>query len=359
MRVLKTLLSVNLLAMLAVAQSPSSAPSTSAASSSQSSGSQNSSSQNTTTPNQQPTNPLEEPKKPTEAELNKTQSAKFDIGNRGASNDDQQLGEIRLTTRWTEVGGDPSRSFRVSQNEINKQCVSAPVAPATTGTPIAGCIVARQNNIAEFNYFVDRRFMGARRYQFLGMYRGTEDASVDPEHNSLQKAYVRIFGPRDEYIFGDALVNFSRLSFNQNIKGVNLTSKVGEKWKVSGVGGIFIDRYGSLYKDLLGRPYLALVAGARVERKVFNPDSSFGFNFSSSRDRVESLTQFDATTGTPLTSGTSPQPSTNQVASIDARLLSKAGLRLDAEFAYSFTDFDRRTSVTCTAPCDTRRDFLN
>ncbi|HUS18216.1 MAG TPA: hypothetical protein VMZ25_01075 [Terriglobales bacterium] len=340
MRALKNVLTVLLLASLAVAQSASTSGTASPASAPQN-------------PNQAPISPLEEPKKPTEAEQNAPQAAKFDIGNRGASNEDQQLGEIRLTTRWTEVGGDQTRSFRVSQNEINKQCVTGATA-TTAGTPIPGCIVGRENNIAEFNYFVDRRFMGTRRFQFLSMYRGTEDNSVDPEHNSLQKAYVRIFGPRDEYIFGDALVNFSRLSFNQNIKGVNFTSKIGEKWKVSGAGGVFIDRYGSLYKDLLGRPYMSVVSGGRLERKVFNQDSSFGLNFSSSRDQIDSLSQFNPDTGAILVAGDSPQPASNEVASFDARLLSRKGFRMDAEFAYSFTDFDRRAAITCAAPCDTR-----
>ncbi|MEO5935981.1 MAG: hypothetical protein ABIP81_02100 [Terriglobales bacterium] len=345
---MKSILSVVLLASLTWAQSSTSSGSTAPAD-----------------PNQAPVNPLQEPPKTTETEQSKPQASKFDIGDRGASNEDQQLGELRLTTRWTEVGGDPTRSFRVSQHEINRQCVTGATA-TTAGTPIPGCIVARQNNIAEFNYFVDRSFLGTRRLQFLSMYRGTEDNSVDPEHNSLQKAYVRIFGPRDEYIFGDALVNFSRLSFNQNIKGAHITSKVGGKWKASVVGGIFIDRYGSLYKDLLGRPYLATVAGMRVERKVFNPDSTFGVNFSSSRDRVDSLSQIDPTTGAPLAVGASPNPANNEVASFDMRLLSRKGFRMEGEFAYSFTDFDTRFSTgtfngcppSATDPlvssCDTR-----
>ena len=98
--------------------------------------------------------------------------------------------------------------------------------------------------------------------QLLSMYRGTDDRSIDPEYNSLQKAYLRIYGPTDEYIFGDALVNFSRLSFNQNVKGVNATWKLNDSWKISSLGGVFTDRYGSLFRELQGRPYLAVVAGA-------------------------------------------------------------------------------------------------
>lgn len=295
-----------------------------------------------------PQSPLEEPKKPTEAEQNQPQASKFNVSDQTASGEDQQLGEIRLTTRWTEVGGDQTRSFRVAPHTISEQC-------APGGVAIAGCIVARQNNIAEFNYFLDRRFLASRRFQFLSMYRGTEDPSVDPEHNSLQKAYVRIFGPQDEYIFGDALVNFSRLSFNQNIKGVSATRRINDDWKIAGVGGVFIDRWGSLYKDLLGRPYTASIAGLRVERRLFNPQSAVGFNFSSSRDRVDSLSQIDPATGATLAAGSSPQPATNQVATLDGKFNSKFGLNVDAEFGYSFTDFDRRSSLAgCAAPCDTR-----
>jgi len=131
--------------------------------------------------------------------------------------------------------------------------------------------------------------------------------------------------------------------------------KIGELWKVTGVGGIFIDRYGSLYKDLLGRPYMAAIAGLRVERKVFNPQSTFGFNFSSSRDQVDSLPQIDPATNAVLAAGSSPQPATNQVATLDGKFNSKLGISVDGEFAYSFTDFDRRASITgCALPCDTR-----
>src|SRR5687768_13499786 len=98
MRALKSGLTVVLWASMAMAQTPTSGPGTS------------------TAPNQTPVSPLEEPKKPSEAEQNAPQAAKFDIGDRGASNEDQQLGELRLTTRWTEVGGDHTRSFRVSQH---------------------------------------------------------------------------------------------------------------------------------------------------------------------------------------------------------------------------------------------------
>src|SRR5206468_2466806 len=105
MRVHARILAVFLVAASAAAQTTSSSSGTSSSSPEQTAG-------------QNPTSPLEEPKKPTEAEQNKPQASKFNVAEQGASGQDQQLGEIRLTTRWTEVGGDQSRSFRVSPNEI-------------------------------------------------------------------------------------------------------------------------------------------------------------------------------------------------------------------------------------------------
>ena len=234
----------------------------------------------------------------------------------GGGNQDQTLGEVRLMTRYTEVGGDQARSFKVPG----------------------------ENELGEFNYFEDRRFLVTRRIQVLSMYRGTDDKSIDPEHNSLQKAYVRVFGPRDEYIIGDALINYSRLSFNQNIKGASITHMVGERWKLSGVTGVFIDRWGSLYKDLPNRPYVSGIGAVRVERK-FLRESNFGFNFANSEDMERTLAQ--------APNGTSPLPTLNRVISTDTKLAFRNGFRLDGEMAYSFTDFDRRIGV-CAAPCDTR-----
>ena len=289
-----------------------------------------------------PTSPLEEPKKPSEAEQNKAKATTFDVTNAAGAGQDTELGEIRLMTRHTELGGDATRSFRVPG----------------------------ENNIGEFNWFLDRRFLVTRRMQVLSMYRGTDDRSIDPEHNSLQKAYVRIWGQRDEYIFGDTLVNFSRLSFNQNVKGVFTSWKLGDNWKVSSFGGAFVDRYGSFYKDLCqdeqrdstgklvapavtnncipGRPFTSVVAGARLERKLFR-DSAVGLNLSSSDDRQDTLPGG----ADPTQVGVAPFPASNKVASLDTRL-QLSGLRMDGEFAYSLTDFDTRNSLNCTAPCDSR-----
>jgi len=240
---------------------------------------------------------------------------------------DQELGEIKLMSRYTEIGGDPTRSF----------------------------LDPGMNNLAEFNYFMDRRFMVTHRVQTLTMFRATDDYSIDPEKDSIQKGYLRIYGPRDEYIFGDALVNYSRLTFNQNIKGVSTSWLFGKHWKLSMAGGVFIDRWGSVYKDLPGRPYMSRVAGSRL---AYSPtrDFTLGFNFSASDDILGTL---------PLVMyGTTPEPASNRIGSIDFKY-QKKNLRVNGEYGYSVTDFDTRASdapcatvvggVIVNGPCDTRQ----
>jgi hypothetical protein len=308
MRILKVLFCLLLFGAMAAAQESSSSSATP-----------------TTDPNtQQPgaaqQNPLQEPPKPSEveaaksAEAAKSKPSTFEVKTNGGA--DQDLAEVRLMTRHTEVNGDQTRSFRVDG----------------------------ENNLGEFNYFFDRRFLVTRRIQVLSMYRGTDDRSIDPEHNSLQKAYMRIYGPQDEYLLGDALVNFSRLSFNQNIKGFNGTWKFSPAWKFSTAEGVFIDRYGSLYKDLPGRPYLSIVSGIRLEHKMFR-ESTLGFNFSSSSDMVDSLP--------PAAAGTPPFPANNRVGTIDTRL-QFLGVRVEGEYAWSFTNFDTRDDSGCITGCDSR-----
>lgn len=247
------------------------------------------------------------------------QTSTFDLGSASTSGTDQMVGEVRLMSGYSEINGDPTRSFH------------------TPGF----------NDLAEVNYFEDHRFLLTQRIQVLSSFRATNDASIDPEHDSLQKAYIRLYGPRDEVIVGDALVNYSRLSFNQNIKGLSTAFKIGDRWKFSDVAGVFIDRWGSLYKAysaLPGRPYESFVAGARLERKLFK-DSTLGFNFSSSSDIVDSLPFADP--------GTAPEPARNRLGSIDSKL-AFGRLRLDSEFAYAFTDFDIRSAEGCTTGCDSR-----
>jgi hypothetical protein len=259
-------------------------------------------------PNQKPENPLQDAVKPTEEEQRRVEQRQRDAAFEGATagKQDQFIGEIRLMTRNTDLHGDKTRSFRDEG----------------------------ENNLAEINLFSDNRFQVTRRVQTLMMYRGTDDSSIDPEHNSIQKGYVRFFGPRDEYIFGDTLVNFSRLSFNQNIKGASAAWKLGETWKLNVVSGIFIDRWGSLYnEELLSRPFRAWVNGVRLENRPTR-DLTWGVNFSSSND-ADGSRPFE-----PF--GTGIWPADNRMSTFDLKWQAANGLRFDGEFGYSSTDFDTR-----------------
>ncbi len=286
---------------------------------------------------QQPQNPLQTQPATQAEQPPKPSAATFELGNAAGAGQDQELGEVRLMTRYTQLNGDVTKSF----------------------------YVPGENNLAEFNYFYDHGFMGTRRLQFLTMFRATDDKSIDPEHNSLQKGFLRIYGPRDEYIIGDALVNFSTLSFNQNIRGVDTSWKLGDSWKLTTVGGVYIDRWGSIWNyNILGRPYLATVAGSRLEYKP-TKRAVLGFNFSYSKDNPGTLPlPCDPTQpnqGACLI-GAPPDPAENKVGSVDLKLQFPWGLRLNAEYAYSFTNFDTRTTfgdvpLPCklnTPPCDTR-----
>jgi len=285
---------------------------------------------------QQPQNPLQTPPATQPDQQPKPSASTFEMGNAAGAGKDQELGEVRLMTRYTQLNGDTTKSF----------------------------YVPGENDLAEFNYFYDHGFMGPRRMQFLTMFRATDDASIDPEHNSLQKGYLRIYGPRDEYIVGDALVNFSLLSFNQNIRGVDTSWKLGDRWKLTTVGGVYIDRWGSIWNDVVGRPYLATVAGSRLESKV-TKRSVLGFNFSYSKDNPGTLPlPCDPTQPSQgaCALGVPPQPAENKVGSVDLKVQFPWGLRMNAEYAYSFTNFDTRTPLggaplPCllnTPPCDTR-----
>ncbi len=257
---------------------------------------------------------MQEPAKP--AETNKPQASTFDTGSLGSGGKDQSLGEVKLMTRNTQLNGDRTRSFR----EPN------------------------ENDLAEFNYFLERPFVVTRRFQMLSMFRSTDDQSIDPEINSVQKFYVRVFGPKDEYIVGDALVNYSTLSFNQNIKGISSSWKFNPQWKFSIVGGAYIDRWGSLYKDLPGRPYAGIVSGARLEYKV-DKTTTVGMNWASDDDQINTL---------PFSlAGSGIAPLRNRVGSIDERI-SWGAFRLSSEYAWSFTNFDLRANGCLSLPCDSR-----
>src|SRR5262249_11898102 len=79
------------------------------------------------------------------------------------------------------------------------------------------------NHTAEFSFFNNEQVWGNHRLEILAVGRYTNNPQVDPQRNSLQRAYVRLQGPSFEVNLGDALVNFWRLTFNQNVKGLTLS----------------------------------------------------------------------------------------------------------------------------------------
>lgn len=266
-------------------------------------------------PNQSPTSPLQEPPKTNPLDQKPQNKSDFNVNEASTAGQDQVLGEIKLMTRETDLaGGYQQRSF----------------------------LTPGQNLLGEANLFVDQRFLGGHRFQMLSMFRGTNDRSIDPEQNSLQKAYVRIYGARDETTFGDALVNYSRLTFNQNIKGVATSWRLGSKWRMMATGGLYTDRWGSLYHsttDNPGRPYTATVGGGRLEYNI-TKKTALGWNFSSFSDQLSSL---PAVVITPGITPPAPFPATNRVGSMDFKT-GVGGFRFNAEAAESATVFDKRIS---------------
>jgi len=162
------------------------------------------------------------------------------------------------------------------------------------------------NHTAEFSFFTSEPMGNQHRLEILGVGRYTNDPQVDPQRNSLQRAYVRLQGPSFEVNLGDALVNFSRLSFNQNVKGLTVSKKMLPRLKVIGTVGLFIDRWASLYRnytyflpfdpsmvvipnpDTPGKPYTRFVAGTRVEQQ-FGRGNWVALNWSHGKDLQQSL----------------------------------------------------------------------
>jgi hypothetical protein len=105
------------------------------------------------------------------------------------------------------------------------------------------------NHTSQLSFFFNQPVRGTWRLEHLVVGRYTDNPRVDPERNSLQRAYFRLTGPSFEGMLGDSLVNYSRLSFSQNIKGLSTRKDWTRKFRTSGVAGFFVDRWGSLYRD--------------------------------------------------------------------------------------------------------------
>jgi hypothetical protein len=104
------------------------------------------------------------------------------------------------------------------------------------------------NHTAESNYLMTRPVGDTWRFEHVGAFRYTDNPRVDPERNSVQRMYFRLSGPSFEANAGDALVNYSRFSFNQNIKGLHFYKDLGKHVRYTGTVGYFADRWGTLYR---------------------------------------------------------------------------------------------------------------
>lgn len=228
-----------------------------------------------------------------------------------SNGENQQFYEIRVNVNNTEISPNPRD---------------------TQGVPLS-FLTPGKNVTADFTIFQDQNF-GTNRLQFLSIVRSNNDPRVDPEQNSLQRGYLRLMTPNSEWTLGDALVSYSRLTYNQNIKGLSVARKFGAHFRLLANAGEFTDRWGSLWKDyLLGKPYNRVIAGARAEF-ILSKDKIIGVNFSHGRDLENSirpdLQQFGLI------------PMKNEVGSIDARLTFHRIFSVDGELAYSATNLDAR-----------------
>lgn len=207
-------------------------------------------------------------------------------------------------------------------------------------------LTAGRNSAVDFSY-LENFGIGMRRFEAVSVLRYTDDPRVDPEHNSVQRAYFRINGPRSEYNFGDYLVSYSRFTYNQNVKGLHFirTAPWGRGFRLLGNAGVFTDRYGSLFKEELpGKPFTRVVSGLRAEQRIA-ADKLLAVNWAYGSDIVKSIPLDPVAGREPFV------PVENHVASLDTRMVFARIWNLDGEFAYSIKNPDTRFSS------GTRKDY--
>ncbi|MFQ5927721.1 MAG: hypothetical protein ACE5MH_09850, partial [Terriglobia bacterium] len=201
------------------------------------------------------------------------------------------------------------------------------------------------NHMFDFSSFVNRGW-GSRRVESLSVFRYTDDPRVDPERNSLQRAYLRLLGPTSEMTLGDDLVSYSRFTLNQNIKGFSIRKNLplASGLRITGTAGVFSDRWGSLFREFTAfvdprrppdprfpnKPYTRLVLGLRGEQKL-NETTSFALSYSQGSDIIRSLPP-----------ETQIAPVNNQVIGFDTSIHFGRDFRFAGEIVYSLTQFDAR-----------------
>lgn len=202
--------------------------------------------------------------------------------------------EIRYDIQGVSVQGNTERSFLHA-------CTRSQILAVSPGKPRTCDSI---NNVSEISFLNNVPVFGNYRFETSIVGRYTDNPRVDPERNSLQRAYLRLVGRNLEATLGDSLVNYSRFSFSQNIKGLHIWNQWTDNVRITGTVGYFTDRWGSLYRsaeyfrDITStaafnpatpaKPYTRAVAGLRLERKA-GKSGWAAFNYSRGRDLLKSL----------------------------------------------------------------------
>lgn len=286
--------------------------------------------------------------------------------------------EIKYDVQGVSVQGNPDRSFLHA-------CTRSQVLAAAPGKPR---VCDSINNMSEISFLNNAPVFGSYRFETSIVGRYTDNPRVDPERNSLQRAYLRLVGKNLEATLGDSLVNYSRLSFSQNIKGLHVWRQLSEKVRLTGTVGFFTDRWGSLYRsaeyfrDITSttpfnpaspaKPYSRAVAGMRLERAA-GKNGWAAFNYSRGKDLLQSLpgafTTCLSTTSSArrvvaigatcaageiaISEGRLPAPEAadNHLISLDTNLdLRKLRMKVIGEVAYSWTAGGTPPASAITTP---------
>ncbi len=235
--------------------------------------------------------------------------------------------EIRYDIQAVSVQGNTERSFLHACTRPQLIIFTPPARPRTCDSI---------NNVAEISFLNNVPVFTNYRFETSIISRYTDNPRVDPERISLQRGYLRLVGQKLEATLGDSLVNYSRLSFSQNIKGLHVWRQWTDNVRITGTVGYFADRWGSLYRHFddfrditldclrastLGtpppagppftaaagciespigsqnfvvspanpfKPYSRFVAGMRLERRI-RKNGWFAFNYSRGKDLQQSL----------------------------------------------------------------------
>jgi hypothetical protein len=202
------------------------------------------------------------------------------------------------------------------------------------------------NNGVDLSYLEDFT-RGVNHFELSAIGRYTDDPRVDPEHDSLQRAYFRITNPHYELNLGDYLVSYSRFTYNQNLKGLHYIRRAnwGHGFRLLANAGTFTDRYGSLFKEnIFGKPYTRIVSGVRAEQKL-SDNKLIALTWSYGNDVASSI-PVDPITGTQAFI-----PVLNNVVSLDSRMNFFKIWDLQGELAYGITNPDTRCNAN--SPCPT------